>query len=48
MNVEAKVSPADGSNLGHIVVVICSLILGAFEFEHMFIVCKTPLFSVIF
>ena len=46
-NVKATVSSADGSNLGPIGVVIYSLILGAHEFEHKFIVCKHLLHPVI-
>ena len=40
MNVKAKVSSANGSNLGPIGVVICSLILGSHEFKIKFIACK--------
>ena len=40
MNIKAKVSSADGSNLGPIEVVMCLLILGTHELEHKFKVCK--------
>ena len=45
MNEEAKVSSADGSNLGPTGVVICSLLLGTCE--QKFIVCKNLLHPVI-
>ena len=46
-NVKAKISSANGSNLGPIGVVICSIIFGACQLEHNFIVCKHLLQPVI-
>ena len=47
INIKCKVISADGSNLGPIGVVICSLILDACKFECKFIVCKKILQPVI-
>ena len=47
MNITAKGSSAVRSNLGHIGVFMCSLILGTHKFEHKFIVCKHLLCPVI-
>ena len=47
MTVKVKISSADGSNLGPMGIVVCSLILGAHEFEHKFIVCEHLLHPVI-
>ena len=47
INIKAKVSSAEGSNLGPTEVAICSLILGAHEFECKFIVCKHLLCPII-
>ena len=47
MNVKSEVISTDGSNLGPIRVVMCSLILGAHEFKHNFIVCKDLFCTVI-
>ena len=47
MNVKAKVSSSNRSNLGPLRVAIFLLILGTCEFEHKFIVCKHLLHPVI-
>ena len=47
MNIKAKVSSADGSNLVHKGVDICYLLLGIHEFKKKVIVCKHLLHPVI-
>ena len=47
MKIEVKVTSAYRSNLGPIGIIMCSLILGACEFEHRFIACKHVLCPVI-
>ena len=46
MKIEAN-SLVDGSNIGPVEYVICSLTLGACEFKHKVIACKDVLASVI-
>ena len=46
-NFKAKVNSQDGSNLGHIGDVICSVTLGSCEIEHKFLVYKHLLHPVI-